>query len=179
MDFQKAMSVVFKMFQRLTCVMTLPFGWPPRLIELMYKMKGIVSFDMPGLAAPECRAVATAAEQQRTRLMIGAVALPVVWILIFIEMIVIRNCTKMGKRKAARGTSLFGCTLFGFGKMGCPEGAFQSVVHALFFMNVVTQSLSVMVCVEVATQFPGVKRNAMMLNQAVFCVSSHAIPNTA
>ena len=176
MDFTKAVTGTFGMFQRLTAIMTLPFGWPAWLVELCYWLKGIVAFDLPGLAAPECQATSTAAEMQLTRLTISMVALPVVWGLIFIEMFFIRNCTKMGKRKAARGTSLFGCTLFGFGKCGCPEGAFQSVVvtmHGLFFLSVIQSAFGALNC-QPFSDGAGGKRMALNVNPSVYC-STEAI----
>jgi len=174
MDFTKAITATFGMFQRLTAILTLPFGWPAWLVELCYTLKGIVSFDLPGLAAPECAAKQTPAEMQLTRLLISAFALPVIWILIFFEMIIIRNCTKLGKRKAARGTSLFGCTLFGFGKCGCPEGAFQSVVitmHGLFFLNVIQSAFAALNCMEVPDATGGT-RMALAVNPSVYCETS-------
>jgi hypothetical protein len=87
-------------------------------------------------------------------------------------MFVIRNCTKMGKRKAARGTSLFGCTLFWFGKcFGCSEGAFQSVVvtmHGLFFLNVIQSAFAAMNCQPFSDGLGGT-RMALAANPAVYC----------
>jgi hypothetical protein len=173
MDITKAMTSTAGMLQRLTCILTLPFGWPAWLVKLCYKLKGIVSFDLPGLAAPECQQTQTAAEMQLTRLSISAAALPVIWSFIFVEMIVIRNCTKLGKRKAARGTSLFGCTLLGFGRCGCPEGAFQSVVitmHGLFFLSVIQSAFGALYCVEgTEKDANGDPRMYLASNPSVYC----------
>ena len=155
MDFTKAMSAVFGMLQRLTAIMTLPFGWPGWLIALCHSLKGVVQFDFPGLAAPECQAAMSPAELFATRLSVGAIAMPLVWFVILLEMTFIAHCTKMGKRKRRRGMNLFGISLFNkcFPKLDCGAGAFEMMMitmHQLFFLSVVSQGFAAINCVEMA-----------------------------
>eukprot|EP01050_Picozoa_sp_SAG11_P003400 SAG11_NODE_191_length_12943_cov_3.853706_9_plen_517_part_00 len=87
MDFTKSMGAIFGMLQRLTAVLTLPFGWPEWLRELCNYLGNFVAFDGPAIAAPECQATQTAAQTVYSRLAISALALPVVWLFIFFEMV--------------------------------------------------------------------------------------------
>ena len=174
MDFTKSLQGIFGLLQRLTAVMVLPFGWPTWLVQLCHALSSLVSFDLPGLAAPECQVQSSQAAMQLTRITISALALPIVWTMIFVELIFIRFCTKLGKRKAQRGVPLFKCDLFWVGKVWeCEEGAFEHVVvtmHGLLFLAVCSQAVSNLVCLEVEAP-PGYDETltAMAMNPAVYC----------
>jgi hypothetical protein len=200
MDFVTSLRGVFAVLQRLTAVLVLPFGWPDWLVQLCLTLSRLVAFDFPGLAAPECQQPYTAAELQRTRLMVAFVALPVVWVMILFELFFVRHCTKLGKRKAQRGVVVFQCDLLGFGKwFDCEEGAFQHVVvtmHGLLFLSVCQQAVGALVCTDVEApdnwdQSPEyarqvekrgplamTTRRAMAINPAVYCeYQGDGLPN--
>ena len=171
LDFAGAMTSVFGMLQRLSAILTLPFGWPRWLVDIMYYLKGVVAFDVPGLVAPECQTEQTPTQMQLTRLIIGATCLPAVWTIIGVEMLLIRFCTKMGRRKAKRGLSLFGCGVFS--KCGCQAGALQTVVvttHGLFFLGIMIQAFAALYCIPVnVAKFE--QQDALALNPAVLCTT--------
>jgi hypothetical protein len=157
MDMAKSMSAIFGQLQRMTAVMSMPFGWPAWLVNVCFWLKQLVAFDFPGLAAPECAAEMSPAELVFVRVGVTAVILPVVWFVVLVQMVIVAKCTKMGRRKVRRGVSLFGLNLLNKCTPMCkdrPEGAWQMMVitmHQLFFLGVVTKAFSVLNCVDVPT----------------------------
>lgn len=172
LDVSKAASALCGTLQRLTIIFTMQFGWPTWLVEFMYYVKDIVSFDAPSAVSPECGIIMTPPEMELNRLTLAFVAMPAIWTLIFVEMGIIRHFTKMGRRKAARGLSMFG--LSWFRSCGCSTGAFENVVvhmHGMFFMSVFVHGLKVMDCMPVDSATPGETVPALTSNPAVYCLT--------